>query len=226
MKFKNAFLYAVSMAIAFIACTQENKHNEKFSTISIKDNKVYSMFTACDSNSNKEFSDFLGLKISSDFQIVDTSSAKFNSDEIPDYVVVLSPVIQEEEMYKTKCYKEPYNKRVLLILLSTTNGYSIHTVGENVVLSKDESQSEPFRKIIKTKDGFGLSFFIGSFIKCNYDFYFIMNKNNFYLDSSAYDCYKTDLSGNTKKSEVYSISDSMNVRSVNIRKYLKVPDVQ
>jgi hypothetical protein len=225
MKFRNTFLYLIATSISLISFAQNKESQKQYIGITITGRNIFSKFGSCDINANKYFKDYLGLKISSDFQILDSIRINANDDGIPDYVVVLSPVIQEEELFGSFCYKQSYNHRLLLILNSSTNGYIVHTVGENVIVNKSEYQSEPFRKLLSTKDGFGLSFFIGSVNKCYYDFFFKKNNGNYYLDSSFYNCYKVDLSANDEKKRTYQLSDSTAIEKIDIRKYLVIPNM-
>ena len=223
MKLTIPILYIVATAMSLTSCAQKSERKEKDSSIAIIDNMIYSKFSSCDVNANVKFNDFLGVQISKDFQILDSLKLNVNEDMTPDYVIVLSPVIQEEEQFKSPCYKFSHNRRLLVILSSSPNGYTVNTVAENAIVNKSEYQSEPFRKLLSTKDGFGLSFFIGSVNKCTYEFYFKKSKNGYFLDSSVYNCYKTDLSANAEKKEAHKISDSTNIKNIDIRTYLVIP---
>ena len=186
-----------------------------------KNDTLKSFLPKCDSEHAQIFRKLINITIDTRFKVIDSIKCKLNSDDLNDYIFILSNNIQEENLPSTECNRK-YNKRLLVIFLSKKNNFQI-LINQNVILNKWEYQSEPLRGVKCAKNGFILSFYVGTRTRYYYDFLFTLNKNNFiYLthsESESNDIHR-DGSGQQKRRN-YPQNRNTNLKSIDIRKFIE-----
>jgi hypothetical protein len=210
---------AILLLIApFFSCAQKTTQN----TFIFTHDTLLSKISLCDSQKSKSFYRLKTLIIDSNLILIDSVVSDFNKDRVLDFVLVLSTKIQEGDLSITDCNKK-YNKRLIVVLLSTRKEYYAPIINENVILNTAEYQSNPFRKIEKLKNGFLVKFYFGTRIRYYYDFYFAFDgKKDFYLYKSKSENYDIRISGaNESREDKYSKTQLTNLKKLNIRDFIK-----
>lgn len=195
----------------------------------VRGNMLYSKLDSCnDEQFNKEFMDLEGVQISKAYRIVkEELNVHLNEDTLLDKLLVISPNIQEIDSFRHKCYKTSYNTRLLLVLLrdSMTKQLNISMVNEKAILNRIESQSQPFRRLeSEGKRTFMLRYYLGSSLRCYYDFFFQQKDTDYYLYKSYSYCYFIDFSQEEEKTRWYNDVDSTKLSHLDIRKFIIFPD--
>ncbi|XZF15427.1 hypothetical protein ACTHGU_04760 [Chitinophagaceae bacterium MMS25-I14] len=166
-----------------------------------RNDTLYSMLGLCakEKEVNKAFFKIYGTSISSDYDVLDSLKIDINNDSIKDLIVIFSPKIQQLRIEKSPCYFQKYDRRLLAIFLSNKNGFVLKCINENLILNRFEYQNEPFIKMEHISNGILLKYYIGSSLKCDYNFYFNVHNNNLFFVKKEYNCYLINLSEREKK---------------------------
>ena len=191
-------------------------------TFSFQNDTLKSKIGYCDPLSQISYYRLLNVTVDSNLLLIDSLKSDLNGDKSLDYIFVFSNKIQEGDLQLTDCNVK-YNKRLLIIVLSRGNKYHPPIINENVILNTTEYQSDPFRKVVSLKNGFQLKFYLGTRIRYYYDFFFKFDgKKDFFLYKSKSESYDIYVSGkNEFKERNYSRSQLTNLRTINIRNFIK-----
>lgn len=216
----------IAFSQLLFSCKAENSFKEtklEGESYFYKDGELTSKFNLCDSSmQTKQFTVFHNFRFTDNYVIKDSVYSDINNDKVKDWILVLSPAIQEDDSFAHPCYYSKYNKRLLVVALSK-NGKSDLIVNEHAILNKAESQSEPFRKIDLDKNGFTIKYYLGSTLRCYFDFSFTKNDDDFYLHSLRRECYLIDLSKSDTLYQKYAVADSLNLNKIDARKFINFP---
>ncbi|WP_118973652.1 hypothetical protein [Taibaiella koreensis] len=217
------------LLFAFLnACYAQHATNQKIEGKSFlfEKDRLSSKRHLCKQDKNPTFLNFKGIQFSSSYVLIDSLNVDLNKDGIADWIVILSPRIQELDQYKDACYKTVFNTRLLMAIISEKGSYHVSAINENLILNRFEYQSEPYRKIEKEVDGFVIRFYIGSVIRCNYDFHFTANKGGPFLSKTSYDCYRRDLSRSAQSSLNFKNANTTSLSKINIRPFIRIPNLK
>ncbi|OGS72030.1 MAG: hypothetical protein A3F91_03685 [Flavobacteria bacterium RIFCSPLOWO2_12_FULL_35_11] len=214
-----AFIFLLCLKIQVIGQNSQN-------TFSIIQDGIIPKLKNCDTSNSlvNEYYSYLGIKFSKYYIILDSLKIDINKDGFLDRFLVIAPITQIYSPDTLPCDQQT-GKKLAVVLLAQQNKYTISYVNENLILNDYEFQSEPYCGIKSCNHGFILCFFIGSIIKCEYNFYFKIKNGNLYLYKRKYDCYVTDLSSNAKQTKKHPFSKETNLSSINTRNFIDIPDL-
>jgi hypothetical protein len=186
-----------------------------------KNDTLKSKINQCYSAGGYSFNQLLSLKVDTNFLVIDSLKCKLNNDNEYDYIFILSNNIQERFMEITDC-NVLYNKRLMLIFMSKNGKYNSPIINENVVLNRTDFQSEPFKKIECDGKGFKLSFYLGTRIRYDYDFYFSFDGvKDIFLNKSISRSYDIHASGkNTMQERKHARTQATNIKGINVNKFI------
>ena len=121
--------------LQLIACSQSANVIEGQS-FRLKNKKLVAKLDSCKESKNSVFFPLLGYEISNEYVVIDSLHLPLNEDAISDYIIALSPNVQEDDDFKSLCYKG--NKRLLIVFLSEGNTFRAAIINENVLLNRIE----------------------------------------------------------------------------------------
>jgi hypothetical protein len=218
-KFLMCVLFLTLLGMSSLINAQENRYQLRNDTLRIN-------LPECEGKTNliNGFYALKGITISNYYKILDSLSLHINADKRPDMILVLSPVSQEK-LTALPCEAE-FGKRLLVTLLSSKNGkYSIGIINDEAVLNTSEYTVNPYKGMVKTKDGFSMDVEFGTIIYCKYRFYFTCKSANFFLTKAEYDCFNKGNPGKAEKKSKRYANNKYNLKDIRISEFIDVPNL-
>jgi|GEM_PF-4115793 len=206
----------VLLLISFEAVAQiHNTFKLNHDTLDVNDKRCYNVL-----DKNNYFN-YKNLVISKSYQIIDSTKI----DSGGHYkVLILSPLDQEDESFSFPCKLNI--KRIIIVLSVLQNDLvRILDVNDNVILNKINYLTDPYIKDAQpTKNGFSLSFSVGSGRRCDLTLFFSILQGKVYLHKFSADYYTIDLRHSKTQKVTLKTSKNNELSHIGTSNLIKFPN--
>ena len=184
------------------------------------------VFECDDKVINHSYRNVFGIYISNFYQTIDSLTTFLNDDKLPDKIIVLSPISQEERDTFYECVVGEKKRLIIGFVSDKSKGYKLGFINENAVLNQYDYMFDPLRRLIKLKNGIRIRFDFGSIISCQYEFDFLLKNGCLNLYKRKYWFFnKANPALEKKKSNFYKNKNHC-LNSINIENFLvEIPDL-